>query len=87
MGVATKLDMQISDYLSKLNPGQKRVVLTLVKSFAEQQPVNELWEDKDFVAEMDRRFKELETGKVKGLSFEELAKRARQAYINRKRKK
>jgi hypothetical protein len=35
--------------------------------------------DKAYIAEMDKRVKELETGKVKGLTMDELAARARQA--------
>ena len=57
----------------------------MMKSFVQEEAA---WTDeKTYIAEMDRRFRELETGKVKGLSFEELAKRARQAYKSRKRKK
>ena len=44
-------------------------------------------EQKEVVDEMDRRFKDLETGKVKGLKPEDLATRARQAYKIKKRKK
>jgi len=35
--------------------------------------------NKAYLAEMDKRFKELETGKVNGLTIDELAARARQA--------
>ena len=35
--------------------------------------------DKAYIAEMNKRVKELETGKVKGLTIEELAARARLA--------
>jgi hypothetical protein len=33
------------------------------------------WDDKDFVNEMNRRVKELETGMVKGYNWEEVKKR------------
>jgi hypothetical protein len=36
---------------------------------------------------MDRRFGELETGKVKGYTLEEVEAGARESYKNRKRKK
>jgi len=32
----------------------------------------DLWKDKDFVAELDRRIEELESGKVKGVTMEEM---------------
>ncbi len=37
--------------------------------------------------EMDRRFAEMESGKVKGYTLEEMEAGARQAYKKRKRKK
>jgi len=87
MGAATKLDKQINDYLGQLNPKQKKAVLTVVRTFAEKQQESDLWGDKDFVAEMDRRFAEMESGKVKLYTLEEAEAKARQSYRNKKRKK
>jgi putative addiction module component (TIGR02574 family) len=85
MGVAQPLDKEITHYLVHLSTEQKKVVLSVVKSFAREE---EAWiDDKAYMDEMDRRFKDLESGKVKGLQLEDLATRARQAYKNRKRKK
>lgn len=85
MRAAKALDKEITHYLGHLSTEQKKVVLSVVKSFAREE---EAWvDDKAYIAEMDKRFKELETGKVKGLSIEDLAARTRQAYKNRKRKK
>jgi putative addiction module component (TIGR02574 family) len=85
MGAAKPLDKEITHYLGQLSTEQKKVVLSVVKSFAREE---EAWmNNKAYIAEMDRRFTELETGKVKGLSMDELASRTRQAYKNRKRKK
>ena len=85
MGAVRPLDKEITHYLGHLSTEQKKVVLSVVKSFAREE---EAWlDDKAYIAEMDRRFKELETGKVKGLSLEELTTRTRQAYKNRKRKR
>ncbi|MGN6293133.1 MAG: hypothetical protein ACTHMV_10350 [Chitinophagaceae bacterium] len=85
MGVARPLDKEINHYLEYLNTDQKRAVLGVVKSFAKEEYA--WWEDKDFVKELDRRSEELESGKVKGLTFDELAQGVRQTYKNRKRKK
>jgi hypothetical protein len=85
MGAAKPLDKEITHYLGHLSTEQKKVVLSVVKSFAREE---EAWvDDKAYITEMDRRFKELETGKVKGLTMDELATRTRQAYKNRKRRK
>ena len=85
MGAAKPLDKEITHYLGHLSTEQKKVVLSVVKSFAREK---EAWMDnKAYIAEMDSRFTELETGKVKGLSMDELATRTRQAFKNRKRKK
>lgn len=79
MCAVTKLDKQINDYLIRLNDKQKRAVLTVIKNFVEDQE-NELWEDSAFIAELDRRAAELENGKVKGLTLEELEMKVRKAY-------
>lgn len=79
MSAATKLDKQINDYLLQLNDKQKKAVLTVVKTFAEEQE-NELWEDSAFIAELDRRTAEYESGKVKVLTLDELETRVRKAY-------
>jgi len=36
------------------------------------------WDDKEFVAEMDKRMEELESGKVKGMSWDEVKRQARE---------
>lgn len=85
MRLAQPLDKEITHYLGHLSTEQKKVVLSVVKSFARE---DEAWiDDKAHIAEMDKRFKELESGKVKGLKLHDLATRARLAYKNRKRKK
>jgi hypothetical protein len=64
---------------------QKQVVLSVVKTFAGGE--NAWWYDKKYMAEMDRRFAEMENGKIKGYTLEEMEKGAKQAYKNKKRKK
>ena len=34
------------------------------------------WEDKEFIAELDKRIEDFESGKVKGVSWEEVKKKA-----------
>jgi putative addiction module component (TIGR02574 family) len=78
MSAVTPLDRQISNYLTQLNSRQKKAVLTVVKTFAEEQDQESSpWKDVRFVAEMDRRMAELESGKVKGYTWDEVKQRAR----------
>lgn len=85
MAESKPLEKEITQYLGHLSIQQKEVVLSVVKSFAgKEEP---WWDDKKYVAEMNRRFVELENGKLKGYSLEEMEAGAREAYKNRKRKK
>lgn len=84
---AATLDKQITSYLGLLNTSQKKAVLTVVKTFAEDQPAVNTWNDeKSFITEMDKRFSELESGKIKGLTLDELEANARLAFKTRKKK-
>lgn len=86
MAIPKPVDQQINYYLGHLSPHQKDVVLSVVKTFAGEEEYDR-WKDKDFVAEMDRRSKELESGKVKGLTWQEVEEKVRSVYKNRKLKK
>lgn len=83
MGVAT-LDKQITQYLGYLNTEQKRAVLSVVKTFAHEE--DSLWKEKSFVAEMDKRFLELESGKVMGITLDDMESAARKAYKSKRKK-
>jgi putative addiction module component (TIGR02574 family) len=78
MSAATKLK-QINNYLTQLNDKQITAVLTVVKTFAEEQE-NDVWQDKAFIAELDRRTAEYESGKTKVLTLDQLESRVRKAY-------
>ena len=87
MSAVTPLDKQISNYLTQLSSRQKKAVLTVVKTFAEEQDQESSpWNDAGFVAEMDRRMAELESGRVKGYSWDEVRQRARNSIKPKKRK-
>ncbi|MEO8821997.1 MAG: hypothetical protein ABI366_00380 [Ginsengibacter sp.] len=70
---------KINQYLSKLTPRQKRTVLTVVKTFAEEEEES-LWEDKEFISMLDNRITEYETGKIKPSSRKQLEAGAKKAY-------
>ena len=86
MPIPKPIDKQITYYLGHLSPHQKDVVLSVVKTFAGEEEYD-VWDDKDFVAEMDRRFKEMENGSVRTYTLEEVEAHARQSYKAQKRKK
>lgn len=86
MSAAKALDQEITSYLVQLSTKQKQAVLTVVKTFAGEHEEESPWKDKNFIAEMDRRVAELESGKEKGHSWEEVKQRARHSLKSRKRK-
>ena len=86
MGTAKSIDKQITHYLPRLSSRQKETVLNVVKTFAEETETSR-WKDEAFLAEMDRRFSEMESGKVKTFTLEEVEAEARQSYKKRKPKK
>lgn len=83
MEEAKPLVNEITQYLGQLNLQQKKAVLSVVKSFVLE---DEWWNDKKYMAEMDRRFTEMETGKVKGFTLDEAENKVRQSYKNMKTK-
>jgi len=83
---ALTIDKQISNYLGRLNNRQKKAVLTVVRTFVEEQEQEySPWKEVGFEAEMDRRVAELESGKVKGYSWEDVRQNARQSVKTKKK--
>ena len=79
MAVVNPLDKEINHYLPRLTSRQKRTVLTVVKTFVEEDEEN-LWKDKKFVSMLDNRTREYESGKIKTLSLKQLEAGAKKAY-------
>ena len=84
MRVAT-LDKQITQYLEYLNSEQKKAILCVVKIFAQEE--DSWWKKKAFVAEMEKRFLELEGEEVKGICLDEMETNARLKYKSKPKKK
>ena len=78
------IDKKIANYVEQLNTKQKKVLLSVAKAFAEED--NDIWEDENFIKELDRRTKDLESGKVKGYSWDEVKKITRRSLSEMKRK-
>jgi len=75
---------EMTHYWGQLNEEQQKAVLGMVKTFVK---VEARWDDKEYIAEMDKRFTEMKNGKGKGLDLNQLEEGARQAYKVRKHKK
>ena len=73
------MDKEINHYLPRLSSRQKQTVLTVVKTFAEEGE-EEVWEDKNFLAKLDSRTSDYESGTIKPLSLNELEDSARKSY-------
>jgi hypothetical protein len=86
MNSVALLDKKIANYVGQLNTKQKKVVLSVAKAFVEEGIEHDIWEDEGFVKEMDRRTQELESGKVKGYSWDEVKKITRQSLSEMKKK-
>jgi putative addiction module component (TIGR02574 family) len=78
MNTAKSLDKKINNYLDQLSTKQKEAVLTVVKTFAEDH--DDKWKDESFIAELDRRTEEYESGKAKVYTLDELETRVRKSY-------
>jgi hypothetical protein len=81
------LDKKINTYLTQLNIKQKKALLTVAETFIAEQDNESKWNSKAFVAEMDKRFTEYESGKIKGITLDELEIHSRQSYKNKRAKK
>ena len=86
MSAAAKLNKQINDYLVQLNDRQRKAVLSVVKTFAEEQD-GDIWEDSVFIAELDRRTAEYEAGKAKVFTLDELEERVKRGYKSKRKSK
>jgi hypothetical protein len=82
MSAVKPLVKEINQYLNSLNLSQQQAVLAVVKTFAKEE---EQWDDKTYIKEMNKRFAELETGKVKGVTLNMLEANARKSYKSGKK--
>ena len=72
--------------MAKLTTKQKKAVLEVVKSLVEEEEVQYANRTTITEEEIERRFEELESGKVKGLTFEELMENVRKKHKEHKAK-
>ena len=79
MATPKTLDKEINHFLPRLSSRQKETVLNVVKTFAEEGE-EDIWDDENFIAELDKRTAEYENGKIKPLKLDELENNARKSY-------
>lgn len=65
---------QLHQYIETAGEKKIKAIYTMVE---EGIALYEKWTDKEFISEMNRRVKELETGKTKGYTLAETTTRAR----------
>lgn len=79
MNSTSSIDNKIKSYLGLLNEHQKKTLLVVAKTFAdESNPEGPIYSN-DFIAELDRRTRSLEEGSIKGSSWSEVKRKAHQA--------
>ncbi len=82
------LDNKLHAAIGGLTDKQKKAVLGIVNVLTlEQHDLSGHWDDKDFVAEMDDRLREYQSGGAKLISLEEVEKKASKAAQKLKSKK
>ena len=72
MAATKPLDKEINEYLLLLSDPQKEAILMVMKTFAGEAKQYHHWEDESFVAELDRRTAEYESGNAKVYTLDEL---------------
>lgn len=79
------VEKQIGNYLSLLDPSQKKTVLNVVKTIAmATREYDNLWEDDNFGKEMESRTSSFENGTAKLYKFEDMKKTAISEYKKQK---
>lgn len=61
---------RLSEYIRFADDKKVQAIYTMVED--EIIDKLDLWKDKDFIHELDRRMEELESGKVKGITLDEV---------------
>jgi len=72
----TAMKEKLHEYIESANEADVIAMYSFVED--DNTRVYNHWDDKEFVAEMDKRMEELESGKVKGMSWDEVKRQARE---------
>lgn len=74
---AEEIKQKLLEYINQATPEQLEEMLSFVEEEETEYDVETAsapWDDEEFLKEMDRRVEEIESGKVKGIPWEEVQK-------------
>ncbi len=78
----TEFKQKLHDYIEMADEKKIKAIYAIVEDDIEE--TYNYWENKNFVAELDRRTKEYENGKAKVYSLDELESNARKSFNAKK---
>lgn len=84
-----KIKKKLHEYIDNASGKHLKNILSMVEEDSEVYAVkkkSDHWDDPEFVKEMDRRVDEYESGKVKGIPWEEVQKKVRNMLDSMKKK-
>lgn len=76
---AEDIKQRLHKYIDEANSDQLKEMLSFVEEEETEYGVETAsapWDDEEFVKEMDRRMEELDSGKVKGIPWEDVHRKA-----------
>ena len=82
-----ELKEKLHEYIDNASGKQLKNILSMVEEDSEVYAIKKKydhWDDPEFVKEMDRRVEEFESGKVKGIPWEEVHDEALERLKNKK---
>lgn len=85
--ISEELKNKLHQYIDKATDEELITILSFVEEDSEVYAIKKKydhWEDPEFVKEMDKRVEEYESGKVKGIPWEEVHDKALERLRNKK---
>ena len=62
---------KLHNFIKNADPKALREIYTFLEEKLEK-PLNSIWEDENFLKELEKRSNEIKSGKVKGIKWEEV---------------
>lgn len=78
---AANIRQKLFDYICYADDKKLKAIYTMVEGEIREKADH--WSDKDFLSEIDKRFADLESGKIQGRTWEEVKDTARQSIRKR----
>jgi putative addiction module component (TIGR02574 family) len=74
------IKQKLVDYINRADAKKVKAIYTLVEN-----EIDDIWQNKEFIAELDRRVADMKSGKDKGYSWEEAQENIRLRRLNKKK--